>query len=384
MDSRLLEGAGNRHPQQSRHAFVTDGLRRRLVDGSLAPGMRLPTLRELAEEFKVSTNTVRVAIRALEREGSLYHVQAVGAFVSPGYPGLRPSAPRKTTIALATLDIAGSLEMGIARGVERACQERGWHLQILDAQCDSRVETRNLARLGDSGLRGAIIVPTCDHENTEALFKLKLANYPMVLVDREIPGLKVEVVHSNHEQGARLATEYLVSRGHRQVLMITEKADISSITDRVRGYEHVLESHGLGPARRSIVWIDPRAASRGFREGQRYLGAYEAAWPVLRAAKPPVAFFAHNDYSAWGVAEACRELGLRIPEDVSVVCFDDSDIARAISPPLTTIAQRTQEIGQTAAALLEQILLKGLGSEPRHVMVDVDLIERRSVASVCC
>jgi DNA-binding LacI/PurR family transcriptional regulator len=364
-----------------RYQSVSDGLRRRLADGSLAPGIKLPALRDLADEFKVSTNTVRVAIRSLEREGFLYHVPAVGAFVSPNYPGQDSTLAVKTTIALATIDIGGLFEMGIAKGIEQACQERGWSLQIYDAQCDSQLETRNLGRLKDAGVRGAIIMPICDQDNIETLFKLKLAGFPMVLVDRAVGGLKVDVVHSDNEKGAYLAVRHLLDRGHRRVFMVTEPAGVTSIDARVRGYERAMLERGLHSARESIVWMDPVVSIRGFREGRRYLGAYEAIRPVLQRVEKPVAIFAHSDYSGWGTFEACRELGLRIPEDVSVLCFDDSDITRALNPPVSTMAQRPLEIGGMAVDLIARRLEAGKADlEPRHVLVDVDLIERNSVA----
>ncbi len=351
-----------------------------MTDGTLAAGVKLPALRELAEQFDVSTNTIRQAIRVLEREGCLYHVPDVGAFVHPSYPS---KVGTRVTIALATVNIGGAFEMGIARGIEQACQERGWELLIYDARLSAELEASNLTRLVDSGTRGAIISPLSDHLNLEILFKLKLSGYPMVMVDRGVPGLKVDLVESDHEKAAYLATEHLLTRGHRQVFMVTWPPLATSIAARIRGFEQALIAHGQEPSRNRLAWIDPQVSTRGVREGKNWLEGYEAAMPVLKATRPPMAFFALNDYVGWGIFEACRELGLRVPEDVSIVCVDDSDITRAMSPPMTVVAQRPADIGRKAIELLERRLqAPNANLEPEHVVVDVDFIERQSVAAV--
>src|SRR5207253_3752872 len=100
--------------------------------------------------------------RVLEHEGSLYHVPDIGAFVKPTVPA---GTATRVTIALVTIDIGGALEMGIAQGVEQACQRKEWDLQILDARANAEIEARNLTRLFESGTSGAIIMPISDREN---------------------------------------------------------------------------------------------------------------------------------------------------------------------------------------------------------------------------
>ena len=363
-----------------RYRAVIEELRQRMVDGRLKAGVRIPTLRRLAGELRVSTNTIRSAIHVLEREGSLYRIPAVGAFVSPTFPS--QSATSQITMALVTLDIGGAFETGIAGGIEQGCQERGWGLQIFDSRFDLHLEARNLSRLSESGTQGAILLVTGLHHNIEALFKMKLANYPFVLLDRGVPGLRVDLVESDHEKGAYLATQHLLEHGHRRILMVTERPVATSVAARIRGYERALIDAGLEPHRDWKVFAEGRLTGRGGREGQRWVGGYEAAVPVLKTIEPPVAVFAHNAFTAWGVFEACRELGLRIPEDISMVGFDDSDIAQAMTPPLTIVSQRVHEIGLSAVAMLEKRLQRGgTEAEPQHVLVDVDLVKRRSVAS---
>ena len=141
--------------------------------------------------------------------------------------------------------------------------------------------------------------------------------------------------------------------------------------------------YGKEPSRNFFVWVDPLDSYRGVQERKRWLEGYNAALPILKANKPPLAFFALNDYIGWGVYKACQELDLKVPDDISIVCFDDSDITQATTPPITVVAQRTASIAQKALELLERRLLpENKELQPEQVLIDVDLIKRESVASV--
>jgi LacI family transcriptional regulator len=367
------------------HRTVADALRHRVTAGLLAGGSKLPTLRKIADEFAVSTMTVRQAIRTLEIEGHVYRIPGVGAFVRPQAPG---RVVTQRMLAFAASDLASAFEMGIARGIERACQKHGWSIQILDAQHEVEIERRNMGRLPASGSEGAMILPTWGNNRcVEALFKLQQTGFPLVLVDRIPAGLQADLVESDHEQGAYLATRYLLDHGHSQVMMLTPPPLVSSIAARIQGYERALLEAGVNPRPDWKIWLNLELQASAFEQHRRWLGGYSAMLPVLKQAITPVGVFAVDPYTAWGVYEACRELGLKIPQDVSVIGFDESEITQAMRPPITIISQRTDEIGAAAVELLENRIKTGLPRfEKRrtytHAVVDVDLVERDSVAYV--
>ena len=373
-----------RKASSHRYQFISQTLRDRLRDGIWVPGVRLPTLRRLAHQFDVSTNTVRNAIRVLEQEGSLYRVHGVGTFVRPVCPTRSDSGlkqQKEATLALVMADLGDAMETSVARGVEQACRGRAWRMQVYDSRHDARLEIENLSGLPQSGACGAIIFPTCCAATIEPLFRLKLGGFPFVLVDRSIRGLQVDVVESDHEQGAYLATLHLIEQGHRRILMLTDPPVLSSVEARIRGYERALLDNGLTPQAEWKIWPTSPVTEDDLEKGQRWIRAYEAAVPGLRRIEPPVAMFAYNAHGGWGAVEACRAVGLRIPEDVSVVCFDDTEITRALSPPITTIAQQPVQIGRKAVELLER-RLQFADAEPQHVCLEVSLIKRQSVLTV--
>lgn len=375
--------AQRKQSRSRRYQALSEKFRRHLDDGSWAPGVKIPTLRELATQFDVSTNTVRNAIRVLEREGSLYHVPAVGTFVRPVHSA--QVATDQTMVAMVTTDLGSPFGIEVARGVEQACQERRWRLQVYDSRLDPHLESDNLSRLPDSGVRGAILFPGGNEVTVETMFRLKLSGFPIVLVDRGIYGLRVDTVQSDHETGAYWAVEHLTEAGHRRIFMHAgSHPPPSSVDARIRGYERALLAVGVKPLPEWFIWSDPVTPQDLAEEGcGRWFRAYEAAMQALRSVDPPTAIFAENVYTAVGVLRACQELGLKVPDDMSIVCFDDSEITRTILHPLTYVAQRPLELGRQAVELLEQ-RLQSPGRSPQNVTVDVQLVKRESVAPPRC
>jgi GntR family transcriptional regulator, arabinose operon transcriptional repressor len=358
---------------------VADTLRRQLVNGSLSPGAKLPPVRALATQFNVSVVTVSKALRALESEGHVSCIPTVGAFVPAGTAV--QSAPPQVTIAFATVALEAALTSWIAAGIEEACRERGWLLQIHNAASQAKIEAETLARLPRTNTKGAIVLPCGDDANIEAMFYLKFAGFPFVLVDRRIPGLRVDIVESDHEKGGYLATQHLLEHGHRRVLMYTSPPGrFSSADARLKGYERALIERGIEPRPEWKMTYDyeVESARPDGKTGPPWVLWHEGALPFLHKLELPAAIFVMNAYAGRGLLTACRELGLRVPEDVSVVCFDDTEFMEAFHPPITVVAQRRRQIGRAAVELLERRLQNGQG-EPQTLLLDVDLIERGSV-----
>jgi len=366
------------------HRSISEILRRRLAGGLLAGGSKLPPLKELASELSVSTMTVRRALRTLEKEGHVYRIAGVGAFV-------RPAIPEATTtprLAFVGSDLSSPFQMDVARGAQRAAQQNGWSVQMLDAHWDVELESTNIRRLPDLGVKGAVVLPPfSDPKTADALLTLQANGFPMVLIDMSAPGLKLDLVASDHETGARIAATHLLENRHSCVLMLTHPPVSSSVAARIAGYEQALRLAGIEPQPEWKIWIDLKTHQTGYREGRKWWGGCQAILGSLQHLRLPLAVLAVDAYTGWGVYEACRELGLRVPEDVSVVAFDDLEITHALSPRMTIISQRTDEIGRVAVELLERRMAaepsrEAGWKETAQVLVDVDLIERGSVARV--
>ena len=228
-------------------------------------------------------------------------------------------------------------------------------------------EVTLLDRLMHGMADGALVV--LPEETSDELERLLDTNYRFVVIDPRLPlDARIPAVSAAHSSGASDAVRHLLELGHRRIAAITGPRDWVATEERRRGYHAALASYGILP--------DPRLEIEADFE---IPGGTRAAARLLETAEPPTAIFAFNDNLAIGTIRAARAHGLRVPEDLSVVGFDDSEHASLITPTLTTVRQPLAEMGRTAVNLLRR-LLDGQRVETLHVELGTRLVVRDSTA----
>jgi LacI family transcriptional regulator len=248
----------------------------------------------------------------------------------------------------------------LLKGVARGAQGTDYEILAYSGSQTEGWERRSLARLGGTLIDGAIMV-------TPTVVGVK-TNIPVVAVDPHEGPTDLPTVDSDSLRGGRLATRHLIGLGHRRIALLSGRTDLDSARLREQGFRTEMAKAGI-PVQEDLL------IATAFQPDL----ATEAARRLLTMANPPTAIFAANDIAALRAMEVAGELGLRIPEDLSLVGFDDIPDAAAASPPLTTVRQPLQKMGEEALRLLLD-LLTGVDS-PRHVRLDVDLIERSSCSA---
>ena len=202
------------------------------------------------------------------------------------------------------------------------------------------------------------------------LGQLREAGIPLVVVDpANPPPPDLPSVGATNWAGGLAATEHLLSLGHRRIGAITGPSDYLCSRARIDGYRSALEQAGIR--------FDPALVKNG---DFHHEGGFVRGGVLLDLASPPTAIFAGSDQQAFGVYEAARQRGLRIPQDLSVVGFDDLPVARWVSPPLTTVRQPLAEMGSTAAQMLGDLIV-GVPLRANRVELSTELITRESTAS---
>ncbi|ROR74303.1 LacI family DNA-binding transcriptional regulator [Bogoriella caseilytica] len=221
-------------------------------------------------------------------------------------------------------------------------------------------ERRSLSSLAGTLIDGAIIVtPTVELPDT---------TIPVVAVDPHAGPSGPAAIDSDNLGGARAATEYLLSLGHRRIAHLRGRADLQSALLREQGYREALTAAGI-PERPELI------ADGGYRSSP----AAESARKLLTLPQPPTAIFAANDLSAIATIDVAQSLGLRVPEDLSVVGFDNVPEAVGTAPPLTTVAQPLREIGQEAVRMLLDLLAGHSLAQP-HLHLPAQLVVRGTTA----
>jgi LacI family transcriptional regulator len=204
----------------------------------------------------------------------------------------------------------------------------------------------------------------------EQLEQLRGGGIPLVVVDPvNLPDPELPSVGATNWAGGLAATEHLTGLGHRRIGAITGPADYLCSRARIDGYRSALDRAGIR--------FDPALVRHGDFQHE---GGFVSGGELLGMPDPPTAIFAGSDQQALGVYEAARQRGLRVPQDLSVVGFDDLPVARWVSPPLTTVRQPLAEMGRAAAQILGD-LIEGERPRSRRVELSTELIARESTAA---
>jgi DNA-binding LacI/PurR family transcriptional regulator len=315
----------------SRYAQLISHFREQILDGSLPAGARLPTELDLAEEHQISRGTVRQAMSVLVNEGLLERVRGRGTFVRP-LPPASIQSPRtaERRIGLVLAHSSGSqLDLDILIGVEHAAKSRGYQVSFAYAEENLEELDRDIVRLRADNVAGMIIFPVSDSTYDEAVWRLAADHVPFVLVDRYFPDLDSDYVVADNVGGGYRATEHLLILGHTRVSFVySSKGSLltTSVRDRWQGYRRALHEYGQ-PYNEALVFKWPEGADAGLPGSSDQL---------LLGEGRPSAIFAVNDAVALELLRATQRLGLRVPEDLALVGFDDLNFAAHLTPPLTS------------------------------------------------
>jgi len=255
----------------------------------------------------------------------------------------------------------------IVAGATEALYEHDMRAVLAPTEHKHDREVTLLDRLMHGTTDGALLV--LPEESSNELERLLDSNYRFVVIDPRLPlDARIPAVSAAHSAGADDAVRHLLELGHRRIGVITGPRDWVATEERRRGYRAALASVGILP--------DPSLEVEADFE---IVGGARAALRLLDMADPPTAIFAFNDNLAIGTIQAAGARDLRVPEDLSVIGFDDSEHASLITPALTTVRQPLAEMGRTAVSLLRR-LLDGQRFETLHVELGTRLIVRLSTA----
>jgi LacI family transcriptional regulator len=323
------------------------------------------TIRDIAKLAGVSPATVSRVINGRPEVSDAVREAVLKVVNEHGYTAARPAGTPSGLVGVTLPLIHHSYFSEILAGVSEAFYEHGLPMVLCPTLHEHDREVTLLQRLRHGTTDGAILIlPEESHEELAALHE---QGYPFVIVDpRTQPDERVPTVSASHLSGARDATAHLLALGHRRIAAITGPTGWIATDERLRGYRGALGEAGITPDPALQVESD-------FNDS----GGRRATEQLLALPDPPTAIFAFNDMLAIGALQAARHRGLRVPEDISVVGFDDTFEATIVNPMLTTVRQPLAEMGRMAVAQLVR-LLQSQRIEALHVELATKLIVRES------
>lgn len=349
-------------------------LRKDILKGKYKSNQLFPSQNELSRKYKVSNSTVREAIGALVQEGFLYRIQGKGTFTSK-LPGKSDQQSKVFGFVLCHRDLQDPFYLKVLKGAEREASKNGYLLFYLN--CGPELSVKELEQklsllLNIKNLEGIILTGEISRIVVNYLENKKV---PFVLVgdiaQKQITENKLEVIASDDYQGSCMAVKYLIDLAHKEIGLITGNLDQYVWGIRKKGYEDTLIDADIPIRQEYIIECSADKENEG----------YKAMEHILESNINLTAVFAGNDRYARGCYHALRDRGLKVPDDFSIIGFDNLDFSKELNPPLTTIDLKIEYSGELA--ILRLIYLKNHPDTKlkRHV-IKSELVERSSCRSL--
>jgi LacI family transcriptional regulator len=328
----------------------------------------MATIKEVAALAGVSSATVSHVINGTRFVSDAVRDQVMNAMKELDY---RPNDLARSlrsgvthTLGLIIPDSSNPFFAELGHCIENAAFKAGYSVILCNTESDMRKELLYVDVLTKKLVDGMIFVAA--GENADIFKSLVELDIPVVVMDRNYEGLDLELVSSDNHQGGVLATNHLISLGHKRIGCVSGPSKINPSSKRLDGYVEALKSHGIPVDARYIVQGDFHPES-GFEAGKK----------ILSLSERPTAIFACNDLMAMGVNKAAASMGLRVPDDLALVGYDDIELASYTNPPLSTIQQPKVEMGLTALQIiLDRISNRESGRQ--KIQLPVSLVVRSS------
>lgn len=342
------------------------------------------TLLRIAQETGFSASTVSRVL-----SGSSYPVNAktreIILTAAKQYDYAPPSIRRLTsstssernTIGVVIPTITNPFYAQLICGIEKKCEQYGYTPIVCSSRRNPKKEIENLRIICESGAKGILI--SSINDDLSFLSAIARQHFPIVVFDQSVKELDVSYVKFDYYAAGKLAVEHLYLKGHRRIAFLCPPLNRSVRRDALDGYRHALEEFQL-PYRPEYILIakdesEYNQTSYDFEKGM------EMARQLVRLPEMPTALFTINDIMAFGVISGLSALGLRVPDDISIVGFDNLEVSAVCAPPLTTINQPAFEIGHLSAKILFD-QMTGKVTERKAINLRASIVERGSVKSL--
>jgi LacI family transcriptional regulator len=328
----------------------------------------MPTIRDVAQRAGVAPITVS---RVINNAG--YVTQEKRERVEAAIADLKyvPNSLARSfrfkqtnTIALVLTDVTNPFWTEVARGVEDAAREQNFNVILCNTDESASRQAEYLSVLLQKQVDGILLVPA--NSTITPIELIRAQGTALVVLDRHVPAARVDVVRSDSEGGAYQLVEHVLSLGHRRIAVLTGPPDVSSAQDRVAGYRRALTEAGVDVE--DLIFYGEFVQTSG----------YQMAQQALLATPRPTALFAANNFIAIGAWRALREAGLRVPDDMTLVAFDDLPASLMIEPFFTVAAQPGYEMGKQGTNLLLTRLAEETPAQPQEIILPTRLVVRRS------
>lgn len=326
------------------------------------------TIQNIAKACGVSIASVSRALSGKSYVKPETRQRIMECATAMGYEYAKSKAKHGSKIMLIVGDLSNQFYMGIIRGVNQQLAGRGYKVAIFNSDYDSAQEEEYVSFAYADGYDGIIMLTAIE---TASLISLLQRNTcPVVLVNRFIRSMDLDAVCIDNRRGGYMAASYLIEKGHRKIAHLAGPQNSTASQDRLFGFQNALRDSKIAFSDEAVFVGDLMRGS-----GERFAAYY------MKHLRDYTAVFCANDVCAASFVESLQEQGVRVPRDVSVVCFDDSTPTALGSRFLTSVSRDPVSMGEAAAELLADALRSGSRS-PRKLVLPPTLHECQSVMDI--
>ncbi len=352
------------------YATVAEKLRQVIRDGGYQPGNLIGSEKGLAREQGVSRMTMRRASEILINEGLVERRPGKGLFVCS-----KDDAAHISQIQVIAGSLAWEPSLQVSRGIQAMAGKMRILVQFYDAHGNTDLDLEMLRQLPQGNARGAVIMSLHSPAFNDAVCRLAATGFPFVLADQRMRDLNIPSVTADNYNGGYQAAQHLISLGHTRIAFAGD-LNATTVEDRLSGMRDAIADAEL-PFIRSLV-ID---VSQDKADVDKWIEFSESAIrELLSRPERPSAIVCSCDAVAYAAVKAAGALGIAVPDDLSVIGYDDSPLAHMVTPALTTIRQPFEQMGHAALELLiKQTSRQAADHSPAaHRVLPVELIMRQS------
>ncbi|NME70651.1 LacI family DNA-binding transcriptional regulator [Flammeovirga aprica] len=324
-------------------------------DLNISPGTISRVLNGKAKEYRISEATVK-RVKA--------YAQKVG--YTPNLVAKSLQASKSFTIGLILPDISNPFFSTMAKHIEQQASAMHYSILLMDSDEQLEKETKALQQLYSRKVDGIILCPV-GFEGSHYKEQFKDMGIPVVFVDRYLKGIDVPFVSSNNYKGAYDAVEFLIQKGHKTIGLIQGDQKLLTVNEREKGFKEALQDYNISFNANLLL-------GNGFNEENGYVSMLQ----LLKEKNKPTAILCMSNQICMGVLKAAKELQLNLPQDLSIISFDENPYAEYITPSLTTIKQHNDKMGAKAFNLIYD-LIQDQKSEDPSFLIDTEIIERGSI-----
>lgn len=328
-----------------KYEIVEEYIKKYIKNNNLQIGDLLPTESELAENLNIHQNTVKRGLKKLANKGYIYRKQGKGTYVGNG--AKKSFDNNNNIIGIIVEDVLSESPLcrGIVKGVDDFLMNYEYNYILGNSDNSYEKMQEYLEQFFKKNVSGIILIPlqinNQHQKNYDIVNDIIKRNCPVVLVDRYLKGTPLDYVTTDNEKGGYIITSHLIELGHKNIACIFEPF-CSTLEERLIGYKVAFAEKGLSYSKRFIYWSEERLDEAG-KTGVKHLLKSDIEFSAIMCS---------NDFVARGAFKELKKNKIKVPEEVSLVGYDNSLIATSLSVPLTSYQQDSYKMGLKAAELL--------------------------------